>query len=451
MATTASHLQPVTSLVIDPTSNFILSGSDDANIHVWSIPGILSFSKSGRGHDRQPPNSPVRTFSSHRSAITSLALGHSHGQQNFAISTAKDNTAIVWDYRTGRVLRTYLLPFSATCVALDPVDRAGYVGYEDGSVQSIDFYRSNSAQHSLHDSSVQSIPVQATAEDRWLPPAADSGSVKALSLSYDGTTLLSAHENGKVLSWNIARRKFATSIADFTHPVTNLVVLPPSGLSNSSQESKRTIHTVVRPRHDNAFSDPAHAPGAVPSEYTFLTHLVAPSHPRPTQPSQFSQALNHASFPDFMIEDGLAELAALRQGGGASVTHVAPATSALADTSADAAARDNHVTELEAEVAMLKQKVAVNDTARHAAADEVVQLRSDLVRLQDYLNEMQEKQEAAQRDKVRRQARKEEREAKRREAWFAAEKKGRNGDAVMKKMEIDEGMQTSESDDRSDE
>lgn len=152
-----------------------------------------------------------------------------------------------------------------------------------------------------------------------------------------------------------------------------------------------------------------------------------------------------------MIEDGLAELAALRQGGGASVTHVAPATSALADTSADAAARDNHVTELEAEVAMLKQKVAVNDTARHAAADEVVQLRSDLVRLQDYLNEMQEKQEAAQRDKVRRQARKEEREAKRREAWFAAEKKGRNGDAVMKKMEIDEGMQTSESDDRSDE
>lgn len=152
-----------------------------------------------------------------------------------------------------------------------------------------------------------------------------------------------------------------------------------------------------------------------------------------------------------MIEEGLAELAALRQGGGANVSHVASATPALADTSADAAARDNHVTELEAEVAMLKKKVAANDTARHASADEVVQLRSGLAQLQDYINELHEKQEVAQRDKVLRQARKEERDVKRREAWFAAEKKGRNGDAVMRKMEIDEGTLTSESDDASDE
>lgn len=451
MATTASHLQPVTSLAVDPTSNFILSGSSDANIHVWSLSGILSFSKSSLSRDRQPPNSPIRTFSNHRAAITSFALGHSHGQNNIVVSTAKDNTAIVWDYRTGRTLRTYLLPFSATSAALDPVDRAGYVGYEDGSVQSIDFYRSNSAQHSLHDSTLQSIPAQVSAEDRWLPPVADSGATKALSLSYDGTTLLSAHENGKVLSWNIARRKFASSIADYTHPVTNLVVLPPSGLPNPSQELGRTISTIVKPRHDNSFSDPAHVPGAVPSEYTFQTQIHASSQRRPTKHSQFSEALTHATFPASIIEDGLAELAALRQCGGVNVSHVAPATSALADTTADVAARDNHVTELEAELVMLKKKVAVNDAARHETADEAVQLRSNLAHLQDYINELHEKQEAAQRGKAARQARKEEREARRREAWFAAEKKGRNGDAAMGKMDIDEGELTSESDDQSDE
>lgn len=450
MATTASHLQPVTSLVVDPSSNFILSGSDDANIHVWSLYGILSFSKPGSGRDRQPPNAPIATFSNHRAAITSLAIGHSRGQHNIAVSTAKDNTAIVWDYRTGRLLRTYLLPSSATCVALDPVDRAGYVGYEDGSVQSIDFYRKNSAQNSLYDSSLQSTPVQVSADVRWHPPAADSGSVKALGLSYDGTTLLSAHESGKVLSWNVARRKFATSIADFTHPVTNLVVLRPSGLPSSSQELHRTIRTIVKPRH-NSFADPAHAPGAVPSEYMFHTHLVAPSQPRPRQPSQFTQALNHPSFPGPMIEDGLAELAALRQGGGSSIVHVVSATSALADAPADAAARDNHVTELEAEVTTLNKKVAVNDQARHASAEEVAKLRAQLARQRAYLDELNEKRDAALRDKVLRQARKEEREAKRREAWFAAEKKGRNGDAVMKKMELDEGILTSESDEPNDE
>ncbi|KAJ5299917.1 hypothetical protein N7476_011474 [Penicillium atrosanguineum] len=449
VATTASHLQPVTSLIVDPTSNFILSGSSDASIHVWSLPSILSFSRPAPSGDRQPPNAPVRTFSNHRAAITSLAVGHSNGQHNIVVSTAKDNTAIAWDYQTGRVMRTFLLPSSATCIALDPVDRAFYVGYEDGSVQSVGFYRNDSVQNPLHDPSLQSTPAQASAEDRWLPPSAESGIVKAVSLSYDGTTLLSAHGNGKVLSWNIARRKFATTVADYTHPVTNLVVLPPTGLPNT-QQLKRISHTVVKPRHDNAFADPAHAPGAVPVDYVFHTHLVAPSQPRPRKTAEFTEALTHTSFPDSMIEDGLAELAALRQGGGAQVSHVTSATPALADDS-NAAARDNHVTELEAEIAMLKKKAAVNDTARHATTDEVVQLRSDLAQLQDYINEMHEKQEAGQHAKVQRHARKEEQEAKRREAWFAAEKKGRNGDKVLQKMEIDDGMLTGDSNDQGDE
>ncbi|KAJ5114726.1 hypothetical protein NUU61_000485 [Penicillium alfredii] len=420
VATTASHLQPVTCLAVDPTSNLILSGSSDASVHVWSIPAILSFSKPAVSRDRQPPNSPIRTFSNHRAAITSIAVGHSNGRHNIAVSTAKDNTAVAWDYHTGHTLRTFLLPFSAKCVALDPVDRAFYVGYEDGSVQSVDFYRSQSVQHPLHDASVQSTPAQVSTEDRWLPPAADSGAVHALSLSYDGTTLLSAHEGGKVLSWNTARRRFAASMADYTHPITNLTMLPPGGLPHPALQVKRAAHTIVKPRHDNAFSDPSHAPGAVPAEYQFHTHLLAPPESRPTQ---FSQALTHASFPDAMIEEGLAELAALRQPGGGDSTHGVSPTPAATGNPEDIAAHENQVVGLETEVSQLKKQVSVNETARHATADEVVQLRSDLAHMQDYINELHEKQETAQREKVLRQARKEERETRRREAWFAAEKR----------------------------
>ena len=420
-------------------------------MHVWSLQGILSFSKPALGQNRQPSNAPIRTFSNHRAAITALAIGHSNGRHNIAVSTAKDNTAIVWEYQTGRVLRTFLLPSSATCVALDPVDRAGYVGYEDGSVQSIDFYRAHTVQHALHDVSTQSTPAQVSLEDRWLPPAADSGSARAISLSYDGTILLSAHDSGKVLSWNIARRKFATTVADYTHPVTNLVSLPPSGLQQTTKESKRTIHTIVKPRHDNAFADPSHAPGSVPADYVFNTHIITPSQSRTAKPSLFTEALTHASFPDSMLDDGLAELAALRTSGGSDVARVVPVTPSTSNSVEDASAQDNHVTELEAEVSMLKKKAAVNDTARHATSNEVVQLRSDLAALQDYINELHEKKEAAQRDKVLRQARKEERETKKREAWLAAEKKGRNGDVVMKKIDVDDGALTSDSDDLSDE
>lgn len=441
----------MTSLVVDPTSNFILSGSADASVHVWSLAGILSFSKPALSRDRQPPNSPVRTFSNHRAAITSLAVGHSTGGHNIIISTAKDNTAIAWDYHTGQALRTFLLPFSATCAALDPVDRAFYVGYDDGSVQSVDFYRSQSDQHPLHDPSLQSTPAQVSTDDRWLPPAAEMGAAKAFSLSYDGTTLLSGHENGKVLSWNIARRKYAASVADFTHPITNLIMLPPSGLPHPSLDLKRTTHTVVKPRHDQAFSDPSHGSGTVPAEYMFHAHIVAPPQSRSRQPTQFSQALTHAFFPDSMIEDGLAELAALRQPGGTEISRSGSTAAVATANREDAAAHEAHVSELDAEVSMLKKQVAVSEAARHSTADEVVQLRSDLANLQDYMNELHEKQEASQHAKVLRQARKEERETKRREAWFAAEKKGRNGDAAMQKMDIDDGDLTSDFDDQSEE
>lgn len=151
-----------------------------------------------------------------------------------------------------------------------------------------------------------------------------------------------------------------------------------------------------------------------------------------------------------MIEDGLAELAAFRQPSNAEVTRVGPSTGPAREIAEDTAARDSQVTELENEVSVLKKKVAVNETARHNADDEVVQMRSELANLQDYINELHEKQEAAQQEKVLRQARKQEHETKKREAWLAAEKKGRNGDAVIQKMDID-GAVTSDSDDQSDE
>ncbi|KAH8426438.1 putative ribosomal assembly complex component Ipi3 [Aspergillus melleus] len=448
VATTASHLSPVTALVVDPSSNFILSGSQDANVHVWSLADLLSFTKAPSGRDRQPPNSPIRTFSNHRAAITSIAVGHSTGRYNIAVSAAQDNTAIAWDYHTGRVLRTYLLPSSATSLTLDPVDRAFYVGYEDGSVQSVDFYKSNSIQHPLHDPSLQSTPSQPPAEDRWAPPTAESGAAHTLCLSYDGMTLLSGHQNGKVLSWNVGRRKYASTVADYTHPVTNLFMLPPNGLPQPSLELQRTAHTIVKPRYDSTLSESSQTAGVVPADYTFSTHLL-PTSSTPTQskPDQFSDAFTNATFPESMIEEGLAELSLFSQGGGASGTPIP--SMAYATPNEDTAAKDSHIASLETEIAQLKKKALINETARQATTNEVTKLRSDLVNLHDHISQLHQSHEQTQREKSLRQARKEARETKRREAWFAAEKKGKKGDAVLRKMDAEESEQTSDSDDHS--
>ncbi|PWY82228.1 ribosomal assembly complex component Ipi3 [Aspergillus heteromorphus CBS 117.55] len=443
VATTASHLRPVTALVVDPTSNFILSGSSDASIHVWSLVDLLSFTKAPSGRDRQPPNSPIRTFSNHRAGITSIAVGHSAGRYNIAVSAAEDNTAIAWDYHTGRLLRTFLLPSNAISIALDPADRAFYVGYQDGSIQSIDFYKSQSIQHPLHDPSLQSTPSQPPAEDRWLPPTADCGAAHALTLSYDGMTLLSGHQNGKVLSWNVGRKKYASTVADYTHPITNIMMLPPTGLPHPTLDLQRVAHTIVKPRYDHTLSESSQSIGTVPADYTFSTHLL-PS--ISSTSNQFTEAFSHAYFPESMIEEGLAELAALDQPGS---NGVQASSMSQAVTDEEAAAKDSQIFDLEAQLVTLKQKASINETARQSTTDEVTKLRSDLANLHDYITELHEKQEQAQREKIIRQARKEERETRRRDAWFAAEKKGKKGDAVLRKMDAEDTLMTSDTDDQS--
>ncbi|KAJ9273887.1 hypothetical protein DTO212C5_166 [Paecilomyces variotii] len=462
VSTSASHLQPVTALVVDATSNFILSGSPDANIHAWSISRLLSFSKpSATGRSKQPANGPFRTFLNHRAPITSLAVGHGSGRASIAISAAKDNTAIVWDYQTGQTLRTFLLPSVAQSLAVDPADRAFYAGYEDGSIQIIDFYKNASIQHPLHDASLQSTPAQLSAEERWLPPSGDSGAAECLTLSYDGMTLLSGHRSGKVLSWNIAKGKYASTVTDLTHPVTNLLMLPPSGLQGASTEPKVATHNIVKPRYDPSLADSTSTAGIVPADYTFNTHILSSSSPsiissagdKTTQLDLFSEALTHPSFPASLIEEGLAELSFFEKGGSntSQPQNYTSSVSAERTSTVSDAAQASRIQSLESELAAVKQKLLTSETARRSTSSELLQLQSDLTRLKDHSSALQQRQERSEKNKLARRARKEERERERREAWFAAEKNGKNGDRAMRKTEIDNGAETSDTGDLSSE
>ncbi|KAL1987719.1 hypothetical protein VTN96DRAFT_2559 [Rasamsonia emersonii] len=463
VSTVPAHLQPVTSLVVDPTSNFILSGSPDANVHVWSLPRLLAFAKpASTGRDQKPPNSPLRSFSNHRTAITALAVGHSSSRSNIAISAARDNTAVVWDYHTGDVLRTFLLPSTAVSITVDPADRAFYVGYESGNVQRVDFYENPSVQHPLYDARLQSTPSQIDAEHQWTAPSSEFGAAMSLTLSYDGTILLSGHQNGSILSWDIARAKYASTVADITHPVTNLQMLPPSGFPqrSSSNDSQYTIHNVIKPRYDQTMSDSSQSTGIVPPNYTFNVQLTPSSSSQPlvssstedrsSKPDLFSEAMTHPFFPPALIEEGLAELAALDHG--VTTKGTIPSSATPNGDSVDSSA--SVIQSLEAEIASLKKQLSTNEKARRATTDELVQLRSDLASLQDYTSELQLKHARSLREKAVARAKKEARDLERRQAWFDAERKGQNGDALLRKArtrEADGDAETSESGDMSDE
>jgi len=233
--TQASHLQPVTCLAT--TTSHLITGSEDSNVHIWSIPSLLSLASANENHE------PIQSLSNHRAAIIALAVGHSSSNNNIVLSASKDNTCIVWNYHTGTLLRTFLLHSTPLCATLEVCDRAAYIGFEDGSIQLIDFFSNKPKVNPLYDTALQSTPVQVDSAPWDASRAGAVGSVQCLDLSYDGTSLLSGHTSGKVIKWDTGTRSFSAEVIDLSAPVTNLHMLPPFPGTSSMK-----ISTVVRPR-----------------------------------------------------------------------------------------------------------------------------------------------------------------------------------------------------------
>ncbi|EEP75656.1 conserved hypothetical protein [Uncinocarpus reesii 1704] len=449
VSTPAAHLQPVTSLVVDPTNNFIISGSEDGSVHVWSLPGLVSFSKPhSAGQSLSPSNSPVRTISNHSAPITDIAVGHSINRSNIAISTSKDRTAIVWEYRTGKILRTFLLPGDPLRITIDPADRAFYIGYDDGSIQLVDFFKGSSIQNILYDTNQQQTPCQLSANDRWLPPSPALGAVECLTLSYDATNLLSGHRGGSVVAWDIAKGRFASTITTFNYPVTDIHMLQPTGLPKVGR--RLAIHNIVKPRYDPELLNTQSLGDTVPPSYSLTAHLTRPISASNATPTidEFSEALSHQFFPSSLISEGLAELQTLRTG---PVT--SSVTQAQNETRGELSQSDHYsrIFSLEDEVHALKRQLSLQESARHANMAQIVKLREHLAGLEDLNNDLLDKQDRAQQLKLKKQAAKDEKGLKRREAWFKAEKKGKNGDVAMREIEDDDGDDTSDGDELSSE
>ena len=155
---------------------------------------------------------------------------------------------------------------------------------------------------------------------------------------------------------------------------------------------------------------------------------------------EFAAALTHPFFPSSLISEGLAEIAAL-QG--------EPIDSQSNQQESEQSPDHPRIQSHEEEVASLKRQVSIQESARHADMAETLKLREYIARLEDYNNELLNKQQRAQQARLERLARKEQRDLKRREAWFEAEKKGQSGDAVVRKMEMEDGEETSETDEMS--
>ena len=327
---------------------------------------------SAHDPNQPPPYSPLYTLSNHRAAITAIVTGHSRSSVNIAISASQDNTCLIWDYHSGTLLHTFLLASIPLCLTLDPADRAFYVGHEDGSIQLVDFHKRPSPVHPIYNLALRATPTQPPAADRWTLPGQNRSAALCIEISYDGTCILSGHQDGKVHSWDIAKGRYGNQIADFTSDITNIIMLPPSGCPNEDH-SGLNIHTVVKPRYESSLGgiNSSSTNNGVPENYTFSAQFFSPI-PMSSASSDpllsFDRALADPSFPQDILDEGLTELATL------STTAKIQPNSSLAGDEAVSEAK---------EIAKLKSQLAQAQHLQYSYLQRMGKLNDELLRKED--------------------------------------------------------------------
>lgn len=183
------------------------------------------------------------SFSNHRGAITDLVASSSaNPETSLCVSASKDKTCVIWNYRSGEVLRTLLFPTFPVCLALDPFTRGVFVSTYQGSIYSVDFFGSKPLLG--HKSEESSTVVQVATAFSTAPAA--SGPATCLGLTHDGTTLVSGHPKGQIHVWSITDRSAHSGPKELTNlnaAVTNLVFVAPLAPAAPSVKA----WTVVKP------------------------------------------------------------------------------------------------------------------------------------------------------------------------------------------------------------
>ncbi|PSS03202.1 WD40-repeat-containing domain protein [Coniella lustricola] len=230
----ASHVQAVSCLAVAPYH--LLTGSDDSNVHVWSLAQLLEL-------DSTEEREPTVSFSNHRGAITALTVSPGNNPEtSLCVSASKDKTCIIWNYHSGQVLRTLLFSSFPTCLSLDPALRGVFASTKDGSIFSVDFFGPNPL---LGPKSEEASTVVQVSTPFCTSPT-ESGPASCLALTHDGTVLLSGHPKGQIHVWTITDRSANSGPKELTNlnaAVTNILFTSP--LSAAAPATKAL--TVVKP------------------------------------------------------------------------------------------------------------------------------------------------------------------------------------------------------------
>ncbi|XP_036281010.1 WD repeat-containing protein 18 isoform X3 [Pipistrellus kuhlii] len=245
------HYQDISCLRFTGDSSHFLSGGKDCLVLVWSLCSVLQVDSS-----RTP--APRHVWSRHTLPITDMHCGF--GGPLARVATASlDQTVKLWEVSSGELLLSVLFDVGIMAVTMDLAEHHMFCGGSEGSIFQVDLcawvfeptglfpcptpqcpgppgLRYSSALCSL-----ASRPPQPGQREKSFQSEQDSGKVfkghrnqvTCLSVSTDGSVLLSGSHDETVRVWDIQSKQCIRTVT-LKGPVTNaFVMLAPVSMLSS--------------------------------------------------------------------------------------------------------------------------------------------------------------------------------------------------------------------------
>ncbi|XP_051930181.1 WD repeat-containing protein 18 isoform X1 [Hippocampus zosterae] len=204
------HYQDVTCVKFTDDGSHFVSGGKDSVVLVWSLSSVIQV-------DLSYAPEPRHILSHHSLPITDLHCGMMGAQARVATASL-DQTVKLWEVSSGELLLSVLFDVEIMSVTLDPCEHFLFCGGSDGNIFQVSLCTQQGA------SADKSFQCEGEGKRTF---KGHRKMVTCLSVSMDGTLLVSGSHDESVRLWDVQSKQ---CVRCFAHkgPVTNasIVVAP---------------------------------------------------------------------------------------------------------------------------------------------------------------------------------------------------------------------------------
>ncbi|XP_035379198.1 WD repeat-containing protein 18 [Electrophorus electricus] len=207
LAVLSRHYQDLSCLRFTDDSSHFVSGGKDNRALIWNLASVVQLDSS-----RVPE--PRHVLSCHSLPITDIHCGLM-GPQARVATASLDQTVKLWEISSGEMLLSVLFDVSIMSVTLDPCEYFLFCGGSDGSIFQVSLCSTAVSRDKTFQSDGEGNQVF----------KGHRNLVTCLSVSMDGTLLLSGSHDETVRLWDVQSKQCIRCI-HHKGQVTNAVIVP---------------------------------------------------------------------------------------------------------------------------------------------------------------------------------------------------------------------------------